>query len=232
LARTAYFCIVSHNNNQVNIYMRNGTERRRRGRPPAYDRVAAVQAITGRFWRHGLSGTALDDLAAATAMSRPSLYAAFGDKAGMFGAALDAYRALAAERITAALANAPLPVALEAAFAEALAVYGTGDAHPRGCFAMTTLPAEADDPRWREALAGMIALTDAAFVDRLRVAVAAGELPTGFDCTGTGQLLASMLHSIALRSRAGARRDDLLALARAGIAVLLPPVLHGPHLLG
>ena len=219
---TAYFCIVSHNNHRVKIYMQDGTEKRRRGRPPAYDRAAAVQAITGRFWQHGLSGTALDDLAAATAMNRPSLYAAFGDKAGMFETALAAYRAQAATRIAAALATpGPLAQALEAAFAEALAVYGAGDAQPRGCFAMTTLPAEAEDPRRREALAEMIALTDSAFAGRLQAAVKAGELPAGFDCATNGQLLASLLHSIALRVRSGASRDRLLALARAGIASTL-----------
>lgn len=227
----AYFCIVSHNNHRVKNYMQDGTEKRRRGRPPAYDRAVAVQAITGRFWQHGFSGTALDDLAAATAMNRPSLYAAFGDKAGMFGAALEAYRAQAAERITAALATpGPLPAALEAAFAQALTVYGADDSQPRGCFAMTTLPAEADDPRWRQALAVMIALTDAAFADRLRVAASAGELPASVDCTATGQLLASVLHSIALRARSGDGRDELMALARAAITALLLPVLHGPPL--
>ncbi len=203
--------------------MQNSTEKRRRGRPPAYDRAAAVQAITARFWQHGLSATALDDLATATAMNRPSLYAAFGDKAGMFGTALTAYRELAGERLTAALATpGPLAAALEAAFAEALDVYGAGAADPRGCFAITTLPAEAgNDPRWQEALAAMIVLTENAFAGRLQAAAAAGELPAGFDCTIGGQLLASLLHSIALRVRSGAPRDRLLALARAGIASTL-----------
>ena len=193
--------------------------------PDAKDsaRTAAVAALTSRFWQHGLSATALDDLAAATAMNRPSLYAAFGDKAGMFATALTAYRDMAAVRLGAALATpGPVATALEAAFAEALAVYGAGEDCPRGCFAMTTLPAEAGkDPRWRDALAGMITLTDVAFADRLRAAVAAGELPASTDCTVAGQLLASLLHSIALRARSGAARDDLLALARAGIASAL-----------
>jgi hypothetical protein len=87
---------------------------------------------------------------------------------------------------------------------------------------MTTLPAEAgNDARWREALAGMIAMTDVAFAERLRGAVAAGELPASTDCATVGQLLASLLHSIALRARSGASRAELLALARAGIASAL-----------
>lgn len=209
--------------------MQNGTEKPRRGRPPAYDRAAALQAITAQFWQHGLSATALDDLAVSTAMNRPSLYAAFGDKAGMFEAALAAYRDLAAARLAAALnTSGPVAAALEAAFAEALDVYGAGGNAPRGCFAMTSLPAEAgNDPRWRSALAVMIGLTDALFATRLRAAVAAGELAQSLDCDMLGTLLSSLLHSLALRSRAGFGRDQLLALARAGIASALQQRLPG-----
>ncbi|MGE5163663.1 MAG: helix-turn-helix domain-containing protein, partial [Sphingobacteriales bacterium] len=55
-------------------------ERRRRGRPRAYNPDTALARAADVFWRNGYDGTSLDDLVAATGMNRPSLYAAFGDK--------------------------------------------------------------------------------------------------------------------------------------------------------
>ncbi len=43
------------------------------------------------FWSGGYHGTSLPDLLEATALSRGSLYAAFGDKHGLFLRALDRY---------------------------------------------------------------------------------------------------------------------------------------------
>ena len=53
---------------------------RPRGRPRSYDPEVALKRATEAFWKSGYSGTSLDDLAAATGMNRPSLYAGFGDK--------------------------------------------------------------------------------------------------------------------------------------------------------
>src|SRR6516162_6182995 len=78
---------------------------KRRGRPPAYDRDAALQQATDAFWRAGFSGTSLDDLAAATGMNRPSLYAAFGDKRALYLHALDRYWQLAFAAMDEALSH-------------------------------------------------------------------------------------------------------------------------------
>ena len=65
--------------------------KRRRGRPRAYDPEVALNRAIGAFWNAGYSGTSLDDLAAATGMNRPSLYAAFGDKHALYVKALEHY---------------------------------------------------------------------------------------------------------------------------------------------
>lgn len=43
------------------------------------------------FWRKGFEGASLDDLTKAMGISRPSLYAAFGNKAALFRKAQDRY---------------------------------------------------------------------------------------------------------------------------------------------
>jgi TetR/AcrR family transcriptional repressor of nem operon len=62
-----------------------------RGRPREFDIDAAVERALDVFWSHGYHGTSLPDLLAATNLSRGSLYAAFGDKHGLFLHALDRY---------------------------------------------------------------------------------------------------------------------------------------------
>src|SRR3982074_3810995 len=62
-----------------------------RGRPREFDTDAAVERAMVVFWSCGSHGTSPPDLLEATALSRGSLYAAFGDKHGLFLRALDRY---------------------------------------------------------------------------------------------------------------------------------------------
>src|SRR5262249_13831611 len=57
---------------------------RTRGGPRQYDPELALAKAAAAFWKHGYAATSLDDLAAATGMNRPSLYAAFGDKRDLY----------------------------------------------------------------------------------------------------------------------------------------------------
>ncbi|WP_164045375.1 TetR family transcriptional regulator, partial [Serratia marcescens] len=57
--------------------MRNDTKiaPRGRGRPRKFDQEAALRAALQRFRTLGYANTSLDELAAATGVNRPSLYA-------------------------------------------------------------------------------------------------------------------------------------------------------------
>ncbi|TRW89151.1 TetR/AcrR family transcriptional regulator [Mycolicibacterium sp. 018/SC-01/001] len=61
------------------------------GRPRSFTEDDVVSIARGQFWENGYAGTSLDDLTAATGLSRGSLYAAFGDKHGLFVRAMDSY---------------------------------------------------------------------------------------------------------------------------------------------
>ena len=60
-------------------------------RPPSYDRDEVVGAAERQFRTSGYNGTTVDDIAAATGLGRGSLYAAFGDKHGLFLQAMESY---------------------------------------------------------------------------------------------------------------------------------------------
>ena len=61
------------------------------GRPRAFDMDHALDRALDVFWRKGYEGATLCDLTAAMGINPPSLYAAFGNKEGLFRKALDRY---------------------------------------------------------------------------------------------------------------------------------------------
>jgi AcrR family transcriptional regulator len=66
----------------------------RRGGPRTFDRDEAVDIAMRLFWRHGYEGVSLNDLTAAIGVAPPSLYSAFGSKAGLYRETLDRYLGL------------------------------------------------------------------------------------------------------------------------------------------
>src|SRR6202167_1789734 len=82
------------------------------GRPREFDTDAALEKAMRLFWTKGYEGTSVADLTETLGISRPSLYAAFGDKQSMFRAALERYAAGPEGYVAAALGK---PTAREVA---------------------------------------------------------------------------------------------------------------------
>jgi AcrR family transcriptional regulator len=68
-----------------------GSAKPRGGRPWSFDRNEALETAMRLFWRHGYEAVSIGDLTAAIGIAPPSLYAAFGSKAGLYREALDHY---------------------------------------------------------------------------------------------------------------------------------------------
>ena len=71
--------------------MEQGTKSRG-GRPWSFDRETAIETAMQLFWRHGFEGVSIGDLTEAIGVAPPSLYAAFGNKAGLYRQALKRYK--------------------------------------------------------------------------------------------------------------------------------------------
>ncbi len=199
-----------------------GPEPKRRGRPRAYDPEAALQRVLETFWKKGYSGTSLDDLAAAAGMNRPSLYAAFGDKRTLYLKALDYYGRQSGIGLREELgADRPLRDALTGVYEAALSIYVPARGQPRGCFSVGTATTEAAaDPDIRAALAKGVRALDRAFETRIRAAREKGELSADADPAALAILASGVLHTIAIRSRAGTPRAELEDLARKAVGVI------------
>ncbi|MBI3042279.1 MAG: TetR/AcrR family transcriptional regulator [Betaproteobacteria bacterium] len=78
-------------------------------RPREFDSDAVLERAMQAFWAKGFRATSLDDLCAATGLSRSSLYAAFGGKRSLLHQSLSRYEEQGIARITAALSR-PVPI--------------------------------------------------------------------------------------------------------------------------
>lgn len=194
----------------------------RRGRPRAYDPESALRRATDSFWRAGYAGTSLDDLTAATGMNKPSLYAAFGDKHGLYLAAVKQYWQTAIASMRKALSEGRnLQEALIGVYEGALSIYFSGDGSARGCFVVGTAVTEAaEDREIRNSLLTGLLTFDNDFKARFQAARAEGELKSNADPAALAALATATLHTIAIRARAGVSRARLRELARKSVAVL------------
>ncbi|HEY0129821.1 MAG TPA: TetR/AcrR family transcriptional regulator [Allosphingosinicella sp.] len=182
---------------------------RRPGRPPAYDRDDVVEKAQRLFWKDGAAGVSLDALSEATGLHKPSLYAAFGGKAGLYVAALDAYIGRGAPDVQGAFARAPLRAALEAFYEADLDVF-CGEEGKSGCFLVgTAIQAAAELPEVRSRVEAVFVGLRRLLRVRLERAADEGDLPTGADMDGLTEILFGTHIALSVEARAGAPRAEL-----------------------
>jgi TetR/AcrR family transcriptional regulator, copper-responsive repressor len=196
---------------------------KRRGRPRAYEPDAALGKALDLFRKQGFAATSLDDLSQATGMNRPSLYGAFGDKRELYIKSYQRYREEARAAMVAIFREEmPLRQRLERIFASALNIYLSGDTGPRGCFTVVTAASEAvSDPDIRAMVLDGLSELDKAFANCFRRAKEKGELPETADPAVLAQLASATVHSIAIRARARVSRNDLEAIVKGAIDVMV-----------
>ena len=111
------------------------------GRPREFCLHDALEKALEVFWRRGFAGATLAELTAAMGITRPSLYACYGNKEELFRKALDLYDAKHMGFLRDALGR---PTAREAALAVLLGMAGATAAdagiageHPAGCLSVS-----------------------------------------------------------------------------------------------
>lgn len=196
----------------------DGATQRPRGRPRAFDRDVALDAAMRLFWRHGYEATTVSALTEAMGLTPPQLYAAFGDKRRLFGAAVDKYQAGPGAFGTAALARPTAREALETLLREAAREL-TAPGRPPGCLCVLgavncgpgSAEVEADLRRRRAA-------NEAAIRRRIEAGRDAGELPADADVGALAKFYAGVFQGMSFQARDGASRDELERVAEVAMA--------------
>src|SRR5262249_33730516 len=97
-----------------------------------FDHGTVVDRAMMLFWRKGYGRTSIQDLEKATRLRRGSIYNAFGDKQGLFVAALKRYETTVSQERIKQLSN-PDPYRAIEGFLEPRGPKGGGRSRPRGC---------------------------------------------------------------------------------------------------
>jgi len=193
-----------------------------RGRPKKYDPQTALQAAGGVFWAQGFSGTSLDDLSAAMGMNRPSIYRAFGDKEAVYRLALAQFTRQMEEGFNhTVLQETDFREGLRRFYRAALEVYSSGEA-ALGCMVMCTAPAASiTHLDVQSDLLEVIEQLDRRILKRVELAVDQGQISAIVDAKSLSKLIQAVLHSLAIRARAGESKTSLRRFADAAILTIL-----------
>jgi AcrR family transcriptional regulator len=180
-----------------------------RGRPREFCTHAALAAALGVFWTKGYEGASMAELTAAMGITKPSLYAAFGNKEQLFGKALDLYEAEKLAYTREALRQ-PTARAVAEYFMRGAVAAQTSNGDPRGCLGVigaTACSAEAESIRAE--VIKRRATSSAALIERFRQAQVDGDLPPHVEPDALAQLLYAIMQGMAVQAGAGATREEL-----------------------
>jgi TetR/AcrR family transcriptional regulator, transcriptional repressor for nem operon len=189
-------------------------------RPLGFDPDLATAALKAVFWARGYEATSMQDIEAGTGLAKQSLYRLFGDKRGMYRAALQSYADHEVASGAALVAETPgdARAKLAALFGSAIEdTVAAGDL--RGCFLCNaTAEVAVDDGETQGVLRGMADRLTQVFVNALRADAAYAQ------DAGLTARRALHLHSGYVGLRVLVKSGLTLAEARALVADLLAVV--------
>jgi AcrR family transcriptional regulator len=185
-----------------------------RGRPREFDTDQALDAALLLFWRHGYEGTSLAALTAAMNISVPSLYAAFGNKEGLFRLALERYLQRPASYFPKALREPTARRVAQQLFAGAIDMV-MNPRHPDGCLLVQgALAAGPLGQSMRAELSRRRAGAEAALRRRFRRARAEGDLPGAVDPAQLARYVVTVIWGLSVQASGGATRAQLEEVAQ------------------
>lgn len=101
-------------------------------RPRQFDEEKVLELAFDQFWKQGVKGTSLADIAREAGVQRGSLYNAYGSKEALFLRAYESYRSNYLDSIQEALSKGSLRQRLEIFFDVTIANFSAGEPS-RGC---------------------------------------------------------------------------------------------------
>lgn len=197
--------------------------RRSRGRPRSFDREAALDAAMEVFHRRGFEGASLAELTEAMGINPPSLYAAFGDKEGLFLEAIRRYQQGRVEHCP--YVQEPTARAAIQRLLTDMAAEFTRNDRPRGCMmVMASCTAGGSSEALQQQLAQYRQESRARLKARIERGIREGELPPDADAQALATFYASVLSGMSLQARDGASRKALLATVETAMRAWPEPV--------
>lgn len=199
--------------------MRTSTEitKRSRGRPRAFIPSEVLDRVRAVFLAKGFAAASLDELAAASGLNRPSLYAAFGDKEQLYIATLRFYGARSIEGLDAILDGpGTIERRLGQVYKAAIELY-TAPPHRPGCMIVGTAAVESPSHPRIAAVANELLTGIEKSLER---AFARSDLSKKPSPAARARMAGAILYAIAIRARLGSKAADLKAFAASMVPTI------------
>jgi AcrR family transcriptional regulator len=179
------------------------------GRPRAFDMDQALEHALQVFWRKGYEASSLADLTEAMGINPPSLYAAFGNKEGLFRKAVDRYVAERSKFWAESLSEPTARASVERLMRRS-ADFLTEPGNPGGCLLVQGALSCGDEaaPIKRE-LAKRRATGEAMLRERFERAKSDGDMPAGMDTADLARYVMTVMEGMAIQAVSGTTREAL-----------------------
>ena len=181
-------------------------------RPRQFDEAEVLDQAMQVFRSHGYEGTSIAALTAATGLTAPSLYAAFGSKRGLFDAVLDRHIVCEAEQRDRILA-APTAYEVAKRWLMEAAERLPGVSPAGSVLILGGLSAGHENAHVPVALAKRRQVNELALWDRLERAQACGDFPDDVDPAAFAAFVTAICAGMTVRAAAGAEASDLRKIA-------------------
>ena len=176
-----------------------------------YDLDDVLDKAVQLFWRQGYKATSVNDIVHATGLNTASMYKEFGDKDGVFEAALAHYREHIIGPRIRTLTEQPNIEGVEM-FINSV-INGAASPEYKGCLMMNHLSQQHSiSPRAAKEIDEFCAMMEYLLAKALANAKAAGEIPAEKDPVTLASFIMCSVHGLVLYGRHPEKKRDLANL--------------------
>jgi AcrR family transcriptional regulator len=196
------------------------TARKTRGRPITFNQDEALEKAQKMFWAQGFEGTSMAELTQALQLSKPSIYAAFGNKEALFRKALTQYMSGPAAFVMKA-ANQPTARLVAEKFLLDAVDFFADASTPNGCMVVqAALTCGESAAAIQAELIEHRKNYEAMLRKRFDLAKTQGDLLPHANSLQLAKYLATIHQGLSVQASTGATKQELLSVVKLALTNL------------
>lgn len=195
------------------------------GRTRSFETDEVLDKAIDVFWARGYDAAGMQEICRATGLNSGSVYAAFGDKRGLFVQALRRYMGEVSQQAITRLNGNPSGLAGLLDYFERLVVAMVDGKRQWGCLVTNAVVEFAmDDAEIAEAFRLHLARLETAFAGAIERARHGGELPPGVPSTEAAAFLVCTVQGLNVLAKTRPGLPALQSLVRVAVGALGRPL--------